>query len=284
MKAYLEICVSATAQQQEMLIPTMIELGCQGFLEEDSALRCYIEKDRWSEEKYITMRSDLQRMLRSISANASITFRELEEENWNEQWERSIGPIEVGSRLLIKPAWHQSQDAGGRIVIQIDPKMSFGTGFHETTRLILCLLEKFVSSGIRILDMGTGTGILAIAAVKLGARSAIGNDIDDWAIDNARENILLNGVENQVTVTKSRLEDLPPGTFDIIAANLTLNTIIEHLTLLKSRLDIKGTLLLSGLLAPDEQTMTRHLTAHHFEIINIPRENNWIAVAARRLV
>ena len=133
MKTYLEISISASPVQQELLLPTMIELGCEGFQELDSALLCYIDKSKWSDDQSEQLQSEMKRLLQTVSANAAVTFREFKDENWNEQWERSIQPIEVGHRFVIKPSWAEYENTAHRIVLHIDPKMSFGTGYHETT-------------------------------------------------------------------------------------------------------------------------------------------------------
>ena len=229
MKSYLEISIASNEKQRELLIPTMTELGCEGFQETDTSLLCYLEKSRWNDKKFESLKADLKKILQTISVNAAVQFREFSEENWNERWEQTITPIEIGKRLVIKPSWSEYNNTQNRIVIQIDPKMSFGTGYHETTRLTLQLLEKHLKSDITMLDVGTGTGILAIAAVKLGASSATGVDIDEWSIENAKENVVNNSVQGQVTISNTPLREFQPHSFDLITANLTLNTNISYL-------------------------------------------------------
>ena len=116
------------------------------------------------------------------------------EKNWNSAWEETIRPIRVSERIVVAPTWHPFNGGPGDIVLTIDPKMSFGTGYHESTRLLLGLMERHLRIGARVLDAGTGTGILAIAALKLGAASAIAFDIDEWSFVNAVDNTRLNGV------------------------------------------------------------------------------------------
>jgi ribosomal protein L11 methyltransferase len=218
-KTFLEISISAAPSQQELLIPTMVELGCDGFRQMDSSLLCYIDKSRWGEDKFETLQLQLKSLLRTISSNAVIAITEILEENWNEQWEHSLQPIEVGKRLVVKPSWTEYAARPGAIVITIDPKMSFGTGYHESTRLTLQFLEQFVNPGSTVLDVGTGTGVLAIAAIKLGARAAVGIDIDDWSITNAKENTLLNGVAKATTSPTLRFQN-----WSILHSTLSLPT------------------------------------------------------------
>jgi ribosomal protein L11 methyltransferase len=282
MKTYIEISISADESQRELLIPTMVELGCEGFQEIDNALLCYVDKIRWTNERNELFKEQLKKLHQTISANASIQFREIIEENWNEQWERSIQPIEVGNKLVIKPSWCNYENKNNRIVIQIDPKMSFGTGYHETTRLTLRLLEKYLHIGFSMLDVGTGTGILAIAAIKLGATSAVGIDNDEWSIENARENVIINHVEDKVDISTKTLQEFPGSSFDIITANLTLNTNIDLLNGFKRLLQKSGVLLLSGLLASDKDKMIHALQSNIFDVTEIISENEWIAIAAKK--
>ena len=297
-KTYLEISITANEHQQELLIPTMTELGCQGFQETETHLLCYIEKTHWNDAKSSALTLELIRLRRmqTISANSDVQFRDIEEENWNAAWEKTIRPIEVGEKLVIKPSWQEYNNAANRIVIQIDPKMSFGTGYHETTRLTLQLLEKYVDAGRRLptgrivddssrfsmLDVGTGTGILAIAAVKLGAKSAIGIDNDEWAIENACENVNANGLADKITISSESLDTLH-STFDLIAANLQFNTIIEMLEIFRTKLRNDGLLLLSGLLVEDKENILRQLHEQWFTVVESLQENEWIALAAKKI-
>lgn len=277
MKTYVEISISATESQRELLIPTMVELGCQGFEERDSGLLCYFDKSDWEEQK---LRTDLLGLLRTISSNAEIVVREFEETNWNAAWEASIQPIEVGSRITIKPSWADYPNLEGRLVIQIDPKMSFGTGYHETTRLTIRLLEEQVHTGDRMIDVGTGTGILAIAAVLLGAQSAAAIDIDEWSLDNAKENIAANGLADRITISDAPMSSFKEGEFTLLAANLTLNTNLELLAEFKRVLAPGGRALFSGLLRHDEEAMLKGLAQNGFKLLGQLYENEWVAIAA----
>jgi ribosomal protein L11 methyltransferase len=163
----------------------------------------------------------------------------------------------------------------------IDPKMSFGTGHHETTRLVARLLERHVSQGATVLDIGTGTGILAIAAIRLGGRSATGIDTDEWSFHNAMENIRLNHVEEEVSVFQCSLPDLPPFPgYDIVMANIQRNVILPLLPEMKLRLLPDGKILLSGLLQEEEQETVDALHTHGFRVIEELQEHEWIAIAA----
>jgi ribosomal protein L11 methyltransferase len=221
-----------------------------------------------------------QIMHSSTSVQPSITIRRIEDQNWNEAWEKTIKPIHVTDRIVIKPTWHEYSPVPDELVITIDPKMSFGTGYHETTRLVLRLMERFVRPGMSILDVGTGTGVLAITGIRLGARNAVGIDVDEWSSTNAQENVRLNRVENQVTIRQTELACLPPMTFDLITANIQLNAIVSMLTQMGKRLAGGGVLLLSGLLANDNDEIMGSLSQNGFTMCEKIRENEWIALAA----
>ena len=281
MKVYLEITISANQDQRDLLIPTMVELGCQGFQETDNSLLCYIDKSRWNDEKYKLFKEHLGNLLQTISSNAVVTFREFADKDWNEEWEKTIKPIEVGDTLVIKPSWCEYSGSSKRIIIQIDPKMSFGTGYHETTRLTLRLIEKYLTPGCSILDVGTGTGILAIAAIKLGARSATGIDNDEWSIDNAQENVHANRVDGAIRISSQNINALDESEYDLVTANLTLNTNIEFMREFKRLLKKDSILLLSGLLSSDESSMKLELAKNNFIVLEIVCENEWIAIAAK---
>jgi ribosomal protein L11 methyltransferase len=278
METYLEIAIGAPEQQREILIAAMVELGCEGFQETESELLCYVKRGRLRGEAYERFQAELRALLAMFSSNATLRFREIADENWNEQWERTIQPIEVGQRFVVKPSWAHYDNVGGRIVLEIDPKMSFGTGYHETTRLMLLLMERYLHPGGSVLDVGTGTGILAIAALKLGARSAVGIDNDPWSIENAEENVAANAVS--VTISAAPLTACASSSMGMIAANLTLNTNLSMLGEFRRILSPGGLLLLSGLLLHDEAAMTDGLRRQGFLPVDRLVEHEWIALVA----
>jgi ribosomal protein L11 methyltransferase len=277
---FLQVSVSGSKQQTEALLPSLVELGCIGFEETDTHLIGYLllppARDR--SEK---LKEALLETLRRISSNAEITFAEIPDRNWNEEWERTIQPIEVGERFVIRPSWREYRNDSGRIVLVIDPKMSFGTGYHETTRLMLLLLERYAAPGSFVLDVGTGTGVLAIAAVKLGAVRAVGTDTDGWAVENAIENVRLNGVPDRVTVFHGSIPGGLHPAPGMICANLTLNDLRAMLGHFREILAAGGTLLISGLLAGDESPIGEALAGAGFHAVETVRENEWLAICAR---
>ncbi|MCK9410608.1 MAG: 50S ribosomal protein L11 methyltransferase, partial [Bacteroidetes bacterium] len=205
---------------------------------------------------------------------------EVQQKNWNEEWESSIQPINVSDRFIITPSWHPVESVGKTVII-IDPKMTFGTGYHETTRLMMRMMEQYVQSGQTILDVGTGTGILAIGAAALGATKIIGVDIDEWSLENGIENAQRNNVRDKIDIRIGSLETVPEKNFDIILANIIRRTILELIDPMLSKLSAQGTILLSGLLATDREAIEQSLTERNFTVVSVLQENEWIAMAAK---
>ena len=279
-KRFLQISVSGSRTQAESLLPSLVELGCVGFQETETHLIGYVELPA-SDHEAARLKEAFRDLLRQVSVNAEVVFEELADRNWNEEWEKTVCPIEVGDRIAIAPSWSDYRNDSGRIVLTIDPKMSFGTGYHETTRLMLLLIEKYVRAGMTVLDVGTGTGVLALAAVKLGAARAFGTDIDEWAVENAAENVRLNREEGRVTILSGSIPPELHPPVPMVCANLTLNDLRSMLGPFRELLHPGGLLLASGLLSQDEEAICAALAGSGFGVVEIVRENEWLAICAR---
>jgi ribosomal protein L11 methyltransferase len=279
----IEVAIEAEEELRDRIVALLGQIGFEGFWEDGSLLRSYISESRWTPAMPDEVERTVNLITRSSrSARPAITTRRIQEQNWNEEWEKTIRPIHVSERTVITPSWHPYDAAPGELVLTIDPKMSFGTGYHESTRLILRLLEQHIRTGDTVLDMGTGTGVLAIAAVKLGAADATGVDIDEWSYDNACENIRLNHVEDRITILHGDITATPAGPFTLILANIQRTVLLEVLPVLVRRLRAGGRLLLAGLLRDDRDIMVEQLGREGMTLLNEVSENEWIAIAARR--
>lgn len=202
------------------------------------------------------------------------------EEDWINNWKKYFKPIPVGERLLVRPIWEDEYDAGGRAVLHLEPGLAFGTGTHETTRLCMELLEKYVKPGDEMLDMGCGSGILSVAGLLLGAGRAVGVDIDPLAVKTAVANAEVNGVADRFTGICGNLAEKVSGTFDIVAANIVADVVIL-LTKDAPRFMKPDTVyILSGIIDTREDDVLACL-ADRFELIDRREEKGWVALAAK---
>jgi len=224
--------------------------------------------------------------------------RSLAEKDWAEAWKQQYQLQRVGRRTVIVPAWEEYAPAPGEVAIRLEPGMAFGTGLHPTTRLCLRALEDHCRPGSNLLDVGTGSGVLAIAAAKLGACSVLALDADAAAIPVARENVKMNGVEGQVTVRQGTLpgggdvpvyfladgylELLDAGSFDLILINILAHVIVSLAPALAARLAPGGTVIAAGLIDTQELFVTESFQAAGLHVVERAQEKDWVSLVARR--
>lgn len=200
--------------------------------------------------------------------------------DWEEKWREGLGAVEAGRRIVVRPSWVAYDNRAGRIEIIIDPKMAFGTGGHATTHLCLEALETIEIGGKTVLDVGCGSGVLSIAAAKLGATRVYGFDNDPFSVDNANENIIRNGVAHRVTIELADLSTVRPEPADIILANLISGVLIAYLDTFRALLKPGGIVVFSGILAEEEERFTGHLREKGFRVRSVEHRDEWIAVLA----
>ncbi|MCS7155264.1 MAG: 50S ribosomal protein L11 methyltransferase [Bacteroidota bacterium] len=275
MRPYLELRLYARPEHMELLLAELWEWGFEGFEEDESLLRAYkpaSEKDPDAEE--------LLGLLRRWDPELRLELRRLEPEDWLSRWAELFEPVAV-TPFWVRPPWKPAQVPEGHVELIIEPKMAFGTGHHASTRLVLRLLARWLRPGARMLDVGTGTGILAIGAIKLGAARAVAVDIDEFACENARENARLNKVEDRLEVRLGSLEAVSERGFDLITANLTRSAIEELLPELLRRRARRAPMVWSGLLASDEPLLQKTLHTHRLTLIERQAEQEWVAWVVR---
>lgn len=202
------------------------------------------------------------------------------EEDWRNNWKQYFNPTPIGEKLLIRPSWRDDYDPQGRAVLNIDPGLAFGTGNHETTRLCLETIEKYLKDGDTVLDVGCGSGILAIGALLLGAESAVGVDIDPIAVTTAEENAKINGVADKFTVLSGDLTEKVTGKYDLIAANIVADAIMLLSKGVKNFMKEDTVYIMSGIIDMREQEVVEALETD-FDIIEFHRENGWVCLVAK---
>ena len=219
----------------------------------------------------------------------SMTVKALEETNWEESWKDNYPAVEVGQNLIVVPYW-QADETNGRTPIILDPGLTFGTGAHASTQMVMESMEEIVKPGFKCLDLGSGSGILSIAALRLGAGSAIGVDIDPKAEDIARENAAYNGIHEprftaytgDVTTDKGLMTRLAAGDYDVVLVNIVADVIIHLAPYLPNFLGEHSTLICSGILDTRLADVTAALTAAGLRVTGIREKEDWRCVTAQR--
>ena len=268
---YLQITIpAADPSLQEILIARLSALGYEGFEQQDSSLQAFLPEEQFDGDALDDLLARWQ---------LHYTRQRLEERNWNEEWEKNFHPVVVDGFCAIRASFHAPIPSVRHELI-ITPKMSFGTGHHATTYMMIEAMEHLDFNGRRVLDFGTGTGVLAILAERLGAREVVAVDHDDWSIDNARENISINQC-TRINVIKA--DAIPPGPpFDIILANINKHVIVEQMHAIGQQLKDGGVILWSGLLLDDENDIRETAAGNNLPISVRMTKGSWICLKAEK--
>ena len=270
-----------------------IDEDFQAELQGLSRIKLYLEVDG-TEEKQLEKLGKIIAYLRKRFPDKNLGSLELErkllpETNWEESWKDNYPPQPVGEKLIVLPCWNP-EDTQGRIPVILDPGLTFGTGAHPSTQMVMEFLEELAKPGMKVIDLGSGSGILSIAALRLGAESAIGVDIDPKAEDIARENAGYNGygdpafraVTGNVTEDRDLMESLAAGGYDIVLVNIVADVIIGLAPVLGNFLREGSVVLCSGILDVREQDVTAALKAAGLEIIARKEKEDWRSLALKR--
>ncbi len=219
-----------------------------------------------------------------LGLEVEISISGLNEEDWANSWKAYYKPIRIGERIVIVPAWEKYEAQPNDIIVRMDPGMAFGTGTHETTRLVIGLLEKYIKPEMRVLDVGCGSGILAICAAKLGAGECKAYDIDPVAVKVARENIKDSGLSNVTCDVSDLLRQVDPAyaPYHVICANIVADIIIRMTPDVGRLMDEHSVILASGIIVERADDVIRCFEEHGFRIVERVEENGWCALAVKK--
>ncbi len=258
---------NCTPEERDILLAKMSVMGYDSFEEigEDTLVASILD-DKY-EESFV---NELQRSC----TKQKFSISRISPKNWNEEWEKSFEPIVVDDKVGIRANFHPANESVQYDLV-ITPKMSFGTGHHATTHMMVALMQEVDFLNKSVFDFGTGTGVLAILAEKMGASMVVAIDNDGWSVTNTEENIIANYC-NRVKVSEA--EKIPSGSkAEIVLANITLNVITEHLSSISAILPLQGKLFCSGVLLADKDQLESALRLHHFKVDLSAERNGWIA-------
>ncbi len=273
---YTRLVVRCDGEFAEILMAELAELGFDTFLEIDSGFEAYVEGEHYD-------RQGLQDVKAKYEEHTSIefSFEKVEKKNWNEEWEKSYEPIIVDDRCLIRASFHKTDRKYPHEIV-ITPKMSFGTGHHQTTYLMIKSQMDIDHQGKRVMDAGCGTAILSIMASKLGAKEVEAFDIDEWSVTNGNENIEVNKTPN-IRLQMGKITEVKiSGFFDIILANINKNVLLAEMGIYSSYLTTNGLLLLSGFYTHDIPDLLSEAKKHHLTEVKRDERDTWAALLLRK--
>ncbi|GIM50303.1 50S ribosomal protein L11 methyltransferase [Capnocytophaga stomatis] len=259
----------------EILVAELAECGFESFVDSERGILAYIQENLWNEN----ILNDVY-ILQSPEFKISYTFKTIEQINWNEEWEKNFNPIVVDDICTVRAPFHELPSTLYDIIIE--PKMSFGTGHHETTYMMLQFLLSTDLKGKKVLDMGCGTSVLAIMAEKRGAKSITAIDIDNWCVENSLENAERNNCKN-ITVKLGDASLLNNENFDIIIANINRNILLSDIPQYAKSLSSGGMLFLSGFYESDVPAITDKCNENNLEFAEKLERNQWVALKFRKI-
>lgn len=270
---YIEVDVKVDSEFSEILMAELGEAGFESFVETDEGLLAYIQEADFNEA-----------ILQALTAKyldlttIALTWKSLERRNWNEEWEKSYEPIEVDDQVRVRATFHEPNPSF-KYDLLIQPKMSFGTGHHETTWLVMKEQLSLPHQNLSVMDVGCGTGILAILAYKLGATHLLGFDIDEWAVENTRENFAMNGLPDSSEVFQGTIQGVPADqVFGGILANINRNILLAEIPQYVAHLQPGGWLVTSGFYETDQADIEKCALENGLKILRSNTRNQWATV------
>ena len=284
---WAEIGIETTVQAQDAVAELLMENGCGGTATSGDApviVKCYLPVDDRLEQRLLSIQARVKDLagFGLDAGSGEITVKYAGDEDWAEAWKTFFHTVRVGKRIVIKPTWEEYQPKLGDLIIEIDPGMAFGTGNHPTTQLCLELLEKHLRRRAVVVDFGAGSGILALAAAKLGASLVIAFDSDELAVQAARKNVMQNDLEERIEVHQTGSPSFIGSPVDLVTANLIAETIINQSSELARLLRPSGILIASGIIRERSAEVEQALRNAGLEMMESRSEGEWVAVVARK--
>ena len=275
MANYTKLSIQATEEQSDILTAYLAEFPFDSFDYADMMLNAYIPQSEFEE-----CRDEVEDMLHNEGI-LDYYFEDIEQQNWNAVWESNFEEVEVNDKVLIRAPFHKARPHYKGLEVIIQPKMSFGTGHHATTQLMVEALLNSEVKGKRILDMGSGTGVLAIVAAKLDAESVLAVEIDDMAEESVRENIELNNVGEKIVSVCGDAAAIEGEKFDIVLANINRNVLLADMKAYAKTLSEGGELIMSGFLEEDIPLLVKKAKSLKLKLIERLSHNEWRAIRVK---
>ncbi len=249
-----------------------------------AVVRGYFNETESGEELLAYVKDKIQELIdMGIDVGeGAVTCQLVKEEDWANNWKKYYKPTKIGDRIVIKPVWEEYEAAENELLIELDPGMAFGTGTHETTRMCILALEKYVKADTTVFDIGTGSGILAIAAAKMGANHVVGVDLDPVAVDSAKENVALNNLNN-IEILEGNLMDVVEGKGDLIIANILAEIIVILVDQVMDCLKKGGIFIASGIIKDRENMVAEKLKNSGFAIKETLYDGEWVCIVSEYL-
>lgn len=311
---WIEVKVKTTAEASEIVSNILYEAGADSLVIEDPNVISELERNRESWDYiddrittfeydgmiikgYLEEKEDMEPIIEDIKSKlkeietfgvensfAELIVTEVEDEDWSKEWKKYYKPQKIGERIVIKPSWEKYRRKSHEIVVKIDPGMSFGTGTHETTIMCVQQLEKYVKENSWVIDVGSGTGILAIVAAKLGAKKVVAVDLDEKCVESTKINAKANSVRNKINAVHGNLLDLVEDMkADVIVANIFADIIAILAQDVHALLEKNGIFIASGIIESKEDFVKRELEANGLEIIDTIHMGEWVCLVAKRI-
>ena len=258
------------------------EWGKDAIQPENYAVTGYVPRDEKTQTRRRVLEKNLARLEKKNGIICKIVYSDVEESDWAHLWKAHFRPEKITANIVVKPSWREYLRNQNEIILEIDPGMAFGTGTHPTTCMCIKMIEKYLKRGDFFLDVGTGSGILMVAAAKLGAGKVRGTDNDEVAVDVACKNLMQNKIsESTFNVITGNLVDKVTERFDLVAANITSKAILMLLDDIKKILVKKGTFICSGIIEEQKSPVLKKMEQLGFDVIEILTQENWVSIACK---